>query len=78
MFFTRYAKIRIRKVETKPINKMKTINGFSILEHEDVILEPIQDFRQIKKERKLRNSRVTGFLLWMGGTIYLAWVISLF
>ena len=57
---------------------MIKINNFSILEHEDVILEPIQDFRQIKKEKKAKNERVTGFLLWMGGTIYLAWVISLF
>ena len=57
---------------------MKTINGASFLEHEDVIREPIQDFRKIKKERKAKNERVTGFLLWMSGTIYLAWVISLF
>ena len=57
---------------------MININNTSILEHDDVILEPIQDFRQIKIERKLRNSRVTGFLLWMGGTYYASWVISLF
>ena len=57
---------------------MLNINNTSILEHDDVNQEPIQDFRKIIIERKLRNSRVTGFLLWMGGTIYLAWVISLF
>ena len=57
---------------------MLKINNTSILEHEDVNQEPIQDFRQIKKEKKAKNERVTGFLLWMGGTYYAAWVISLF
>ena len=45
---------------------MLKINNTSILEHDDVNQEPIQDFRQIKKERKAKNDRGKGFLLWMG------------
>ena len=55
------------------------INGMLVLEHDDALLDPIQDSRKPIRERQRRNGRVRGFLVWMFGMGYFfAWVISLF